>query len=225
MTVPLGVFQVESGLSRESDQAPDGAHKRTTRIDALLRYGLTSTVEARLNPSGYIWQNAGGERQEGAEDLAFGFKWHHRPQRKFLPSVGSILSTEVASGARSVAGHGWQPTYELPMDWDLPADCALTVMPGLAYFSQDQKRFVAPFLGVVGNRSWTPRLNTFVEWAAQQWASAADGGNKQSVDTGLQWIVTPDIQLDGSIWWGLTRASAPVFWTVGFSFRLAGYAN
>jgi hypothetical protein len=65
----------------------------------------------------------------------------------------------------------------------------------------------------------TERLYGFVELAAPRIARADRGGTQASVDTGITWLLTKDIQLDAAVIRGLNRRTADLGIGLGLSVR------
>jgi hypothetical protein len=218
--VEPGSLQWESGVSRQESQDANGTKTWLTQTPLLLRAGWLPNLEGRFGWDGYEWSRVGNDAADGAGDLNLGVKWKHRQQTGAMPAIASLLSIAIPSGARNVRHVGYRPGWQLPLDWSLPADFTWTVMPGITYDTTDEnKRFWDPVLGTVLNYGWTPRLQTFVEWADQQWAPVVDGGVIQTFDFGATWQILRDLQLDGAVWYGLNRNSPVMYWTVGLSTR------
>jgi hypothetical protein len=219
-TVPRGSLQLETGVSRQKSQDSDGTQTWLTQTPVLLRGGITSAFEARLGWDGYEWRRVDHDASEGAGDMGGGFKWRQLDQAGWKPAIASIVSVAFPSGAPAIRRLGIRPGLQVPLDWQLPAACSLTAMPGISYdTTEDNKRFWDPVFGIVAGQSWTGNFQTFIEWAGQQFAPVEDGGVVQTLNAGATWQVLPNWQLDGAVWYGLNRNSPIEFFTLGLSTR------
>ena len=93
-------------------------------------------------------------------------------------------------------------------------------MPGILYNTTDNgDRYAAPLASAVMNYSWSKKFQSFVEWVGQQFAEPRNGGSIVTVDAGATFLVSPHIQIDGAIGWGLNHFSPNAYATVGLSYR------
>jgi hypothetical protein len=201
--VGKGRFQFEANAASERDRR-DGIRRTTTSTPTLLRFGVTDTVEIRLETEGRIQASneATGSEASSSEvgnaDYALGVKWHSHDRNPALatPAVSWIAHFDTPTGSRSFKGHGTRPSLRSVLTWDLPDDLALGIMPGLKYdATPDGRRFVSATFGAVLNRRWTEHLRTFVESASPQIASSRDGGVLMSWTLGAAYLVANDWQI------------------------------
>lgn len=136
------------------------------------------------------------------------------------PAGGAIVDILLPTGAQNVRGYGVRPIIELPMDWAIGPKTSCTLMPGIIYNSTDAKdRYWGPLASFLVTYSWTAQFGTFAEAAGQQFAAPRFGGNIITANAGATYLLTPNVQIDGSIWWGLNHDSPDAFYTAGLSFR------
>jgi len=219
-TVGRSVVQIESGAGRQSGLGAGGDHETIVQTPVLLRVGVLPRAELRLGTDGYTWQTTGSRRVEGWGDSRAGLKWQLLDQNGKIPALGSITDVALPTGAPRIRGRGARPVWELPLDWKM-ADVSCTLMPGVVYDSTDGgARYAAPLTSFYVDYSWTSRFQTFVEEAGQQFAAPAFGGNVITTDLGATYLLTPNTQIDGAIWWGMNRDSPDAFYTAGLSLRL-----
>ena len=198
--VGKGRFQFEADVVAERDRRSP-ARITTLGTPTLLRFGVTDTVELRVETEGaqrVIDHNGTGTTAGGSGDTAFGVKWHtqDRDRATNTPAVSWILHFETPSGTGQFEGHGVTPSLRSVITWELPHDLALGFMPGIRYGSTpDGKRFASAISGLVLNKQWTETLRTFVENSAQQIARAADGGVVMSWDAGAAYLLSKDWQI------------------------------
>jgi len=152
--------------------------------------------------------------------LSPGLKWHLVDGEGARPSTALLAHVDVPSGAHSFRGHAVRPSLRAVFEWELPADFGLGVMPGVIYDSRDDgHRYTAGVLGVVLGYNWSERLRTFVEFAGQQFASSANGGNIITYDVGISYLLTNTVQVDTAVNVGANHFTPDVAWTVGLSVK------
>ncbi len=198
--VGKGHFQFEADVVAQRDRRSP-ARITALGTPTLLRFGVTDTVELRVETEGaqrVIDHNGSGATAGGRGDTAFGVKWHaqDRDRATNTPAVSWILHLETPSGTGQFTGHGVTPSLRSVITWELPHDLALGFMPGIRYgFTPDGKRYASAIGGLVLNKQWTDKLRTFIENSAPQIARAADGGVLMSWDAGAAYLVTRDWQI------------------------------
>ena len=170
---------------------------RTYNFPTLVRFGLLPWLELRaesaLDPSDFT-------------DIAFGFKAHALDNEGWTPSMGVLLHWTSDTS---------EPLLKWLNDWKLPADFALGTNVG---FDVPARNFL--YAGTVGHPVIfiSDRLNTFVEVQGVVPVESTDS-DAHTFDTGLTFLVTPDIQLDTFVQIGLVEAATDVTAGIGFSWR------
>ncbi len=226
--VGKGRLQLETSVAVERNRDA-GTRERTTSTPTLLRFGVSDTVELRVETDGRLryrvdGRNQGGEAHErlrGAADTAVGLKWHALDENGALPAVGVLLHADVDSGSTAFRGDGVRPSLRVAAEWELPGDVGVGIMPGIVRerASDGGHVFTGLFAVVVG-KNWSERLRTFVELAAPRIARGRDGGSAATFDIGASWLVNQDCQVDAMLSRGLNSRTPDVAFTVGLSVRL-----
>jgi hypothetical protein len=184
-TIRAGAFQIEAGF--EHDHGDDPA------VPVLLRYGLTSAFELRLETDDW-------------SDAAVGFKYHFRNE----PSLGIIASASIPTGSGDV---------RLSADFNAGERWSFNPNVGIAVVDDDKDRFAAALAALTVQYNLTDRANVFVDGALQT-PEQRHGTSSLILDTGAAWILGNDTQLDVSVGWGAHGETAPsVFWSAGISRR------
>jgi hypothetical protein len=192
-------FQYEADALFEQDRrAPVAIQTSSTPI--LLKYGITDTIELRVQTEGYIRiaSENGNTFQSGTGDTALGLKWHSQDKEDATgkPSVSWLLHFDTPSGSKGFSRPGIRPSLRSVMTWELPQNFALGVMPGIMYDTADDgHRYTSGILGVVLNRRVNENFRAFVEMSAQQLAHTQDGGTVAYWDIGAAYLLTTDTQL------------------------------
>lgn len=224
--VGLGRFQVEAGLQWARERDPD-LHTRTLTTPLTLRYGIGETIELRLETDGRTVVHAsdpfGGESSTSAgyADSAIGLKWHIDDQQGNLPAYGLLVHATLPSGSRALRGQGLRPVAYVPVEWDLPKDFSLGVMPGLGIDrNEGGAHYGYGVLSASLGKDFSNRLHGFLEVAMPQIARAGNGGTQASLDTGFAWLVNKDCEVDALLMRGLNRNTPDLSLGFGLSFRL-----
>jgi hypothetical protein len=219
-----GRVQIETSVQSLSDRSA-GGRARLTNTPTLLRVGVSEQLELRVETDGYSRLQADAApplRASGMADTSLGLKWHMQDgdEDDFVPSVAWLFDAEFASGAREFRGQGIRPTLRVVAEWELPNGWSVGAMPGVFSDSDEAGgRYTGGLLALVLGKEFTPRFRGFVEFAAEQLAASRHGGNVTSLDAGVAWVLTKDLQLDFSMSRGLSRTATDSTWAIGLSVR------
>jgi len=210
--VGKGRVQLETGFlqSKEERSKP-----------LLLRVGLSDKLELRLDTDGRVTDRADPARPSGWGDTGLSVKWQINEGKDGTPTVGLIPQLDFASGSRDFKGNGTRPSVRMPMEWELPHDLTLGVMPGVYRDRDDDGRHVTTgMFGVTLAKSLNERAYTFFEVSTPRIARTRDGGTQASFDFGGGYSPTRDLHLDAGFMLGLNHRTPDLAFTVGLSVRL-----
>jgi len=220
-----GRFQVETGVTADR-HVRDGLAVRTLTTPTLFRLGVGDTTELRLETDGWTREHstdslAGtSDRARGWSDLSFGIKWHVLDGAGTTPGVAWLLHVDTATGSKAFRGAGLRPSLRAAVEWDLPADFSLGVMPGVYVDRNDAgHRYTGAILAATLGKEWSPRWHSFLEVAGQQLASKRNGGSVVTLDAGLAFLATPTLQFDVELSRGLTDAAPDLESGAGVSIK------
>jgi hypothetical protein len=220
-----GRFQLETSLALERNKA-NGVRERTYSTPTLLRFGLSDTLEARIETDGRMRlvtdDLATGKRQSenGYADVSLGVKWHMADELGMRPSLGVLAHVDLDSGTGSFRAPGKGGSLRLAAEWELPNDFGLGVMPGIAWQRNDNgERYASGIFGIVLGKDLNERSRIFIEYAAPQIARSRDGGTLSTFDFGGSYLLTDSVQVDTAVSRGLNRNTADWSWTVGLSVK------
>jgi hypothetical protein len=220
--VGKGRFQIETSVAGDRHKA-DGITEKTWSTPTLLRYGVSDTVELRLETDGRmraVTTDAAGQRtsDNGYGDVSLGVKWHIADQQGMRPSFGMLAHVDMDTGSAAFRATGKGGSLRAAAEWELPNEFSLGVMPGLAWLPNDQgHRDATAIFAVVLGKEWSDKLRTFVEYSAQRIAHARDGGSINTFDTGVSYLLTKTVQVDAALSRGLNDRTPDWSWTVGLS--------
>jgi len=223
--VGKGRFQIETSFAQERNKA-NGFKERTWSTPTLLRYGISESLELRLETDGRMRAttdnlNTGARVTEsGYADSALGVKWHMADENGWFPSLGVLAHVDLDSGSSAFRAPGTGGSLRLAAEWELPDEFSLGVMPGLAtQRSDDGGRYTSAIFGIVLGKGWTDRFRTFVEYSAPQIARARNGGSVTTFDVGGAYLIADNMQVDAAVSRGLNKNTPDWSWTVGFSIK------
>lgn len=220
LTVGKKVFQFETSAATDWTTTA-GTTARVVATPTLLRYGITRTLELRLETDGFYSASADGlDTQTGMADAALGLKWHALDAKGAVPSLAFLLHGDVPTGSAAFRGIGIRPSLRTVGEWALPGGFGLGVMPGVAYDPNggEGQQWTA-ILGATVGRPVSERLRFFVEYAAEQLPTSENGGTVALFDVGSAFLITNDVQLDVSYRHGLTDLASDHSLALGFSSR------
>jgi hypothetical protein len=223
--VGAGRFQIETSFALERNKA-NGIKERSYSTPTLLRFGLSDTLEARIETDGrmrVVTDDLGaGIRQtdSGYADVALGVKWHVADEQGARPSMGILAHVDLDSGSAPFRAAGKGGSLRLAAEWELPNDFGLGIMPGIAWQRNDQgERYTSGIFGIVLGKEWSERCRTFIEYSAPQIARGRNGGAVSTFDIGGAYLVTDTVQVDTALSRGLNKNTPDWSWTLGLSIK------
>lgn len=223
--VGRGRVQIETSLAWARDR--QGSLKtRETSTPTLLRVGVADNWELRLETDGRmrLTTDASGlrTRESGWSDLSFGVKWHQRDgdEGTGSPALGWLFHLEADTGSGAFRGSGVRPSLRMVAEWEFAGGWSLGVMPGVFRDrDEDGRHFTGGILAAVVGKSLNDRTRVFVELSGEQLAAARHGGSVTTLDSGIAYLVSRDVQVDAAMSRGLNRNAPDWSWTVGVSMR------
>ena len=223
-TVGKKVFQLETSISFTQDKAA-GTTTRTYNFPTLLRFGLLDNFELRIEGAMLqIQTQSDQDRETGFTDLDFGVKWHLQAGDKWKPSLGLLahLTTPTGKEKEGFSSDVVEPSFKVLMDWDLPRGFSIGTNLGFDVPAGDgQDKFArALYAAALGIPSpWLEeRLGFFIEFSG---AIPTISGKTEEhyFDSGITFLITPDIQIDIASQLGLNGAAADLNIGTGVSVR------
>jgi len=225
-TVGMGVFQLETSVAWSRDKSA-GIIVSELSTPTLLRYGISSNWEVRLETNGWMHQTTDDpatppkSRESGFADYSLGVKWHQTDgdDKTGAPSVGWLFHLDMPGGADAFSTSKVRPSVRGVAEWELSDDFSLGVMGGVSYGANDAGgRYWAPILGVVLGKSFSDKLRGFIEFSGEEFRRKADGGSSLALDAGVAYLVTRDVQVDMVFSHGLNQYTPD--YTLGFGLSL-----
>jgi hypothetical protein len=219
VTVPTGIFQVESGFQYDGDREL-GVKTSHLRINTTrLRLGLSDHLEMRLE-AGYLKLSHNGESVQGLTPMKLGLKSQVSASNGKSPDV-SILMMLVP--ARVGSDHFSQSNWGLDLvgafGWHLPKQFDLGANIGLLVNDGDQDSLVIPLslaLGFPFNFSWDGFIG--LQGAYIQGSEA-----RLSAGFGVTYKVNNDLVLDAYLGKGINDGAIDWNFGVGLSWRIGPF--
>jgi len=136
-------------------------------------------------------------RLHGFTDVSLGAQWRVRGgDAGWLPHVAWLADVET-TGTPAFRDRNVRPSLRATAQWELPHQLSVGVMPGVYRDRGDDGRhFAAGVLAVTLGKSWTPRLQSFVELAGQCLSRAQDDASLLNVDTGVAFAASRTLHVD-----------------------------
>lgn len=200
--VGAGRVQIETGLQHEYRNS-DGRAARTFFIPTLVRLGIASVLELRLEGNIYTWVKSsdtvrGADRSEGAAPVSVGFKYHVADAGAGQPSLGVIGRVFPPSGSGDFRTTRTSGDLRLAVDWDFAPRWSLNPNLGIARYDDGaQGMYTAGLLALT--LSYNPRkdFSVFIDAGAQT-PETRHGKTAVTIDVGAAWVVGQNLQFDFS---------------------------
>jgi len=195
-TMKRGEVQLEGG-----DTFEHAASVKTNTIgELLLRIGIASRAELRIEPGSYTKVTSPDGDASGWVDAALGTKLrlYMAPDEKpsMVPAVSLIVLTSVPTGSVEFRQTKLQPEAKLAAEWTLSDRIGVATNINVSRPRDDENGRYTVFEGSVSfGFELTPRLGAYTEvfgFAPQ----LAGVGHSRYGNTGLTFSLTPDFQLD-----------------------------
>lgn len=223
--VGKGRVQIEAGYTFTRDKA-DGVRTEThVAPEALLRIGLTESLELRLAWEGYAWSRTRSEgvreRDSGGADLEIGAKLEFLAQDGAIPSMGVIASVSAPSGGGDVGAGDWEGTLILAADWGLTERVGLGANLSLSTRAEGERggdRYFEPGASVALGYDLTEIVGLYLEYFGV-YPDSSDAPKEHYLNGGTTILLSENLQLDWRIGFGLNDDADDVFTGVGFSIR------
>jgi hypothetical protein len=216
--VGVGTLQLEGG----GTYVDFGSDTVTTLPELLVRWGITRTVELRFLAPTYAWLDSSGDSSSGFLSTAVGTKiaLNDGDGDGFWGRTGAavIVATTVPTGSSSVASSAWQPSATLSLAWDLARAVSLGTNLGWARPEDDSQRFNTLYASVAAGVGVARSTSVFFEliWFDRE---RARGPDTSTFQTGITYLLSPDLQLDARLARRLGSEGADLLFGIGASAR------
>jgi hypothetical protein len=203
-TVKSGEVQLEGGHTFQRITAV----KTNTTGELLLRLGVASRAELRIEPGSYTKISFPGGDVSGREDGALGMKLGlHQPsddKPSIVPAVSLVLMSSVPTGTARFRQTRMQPEAKLATSWTLTDRIGLGTNFNVSRPRDENGRYTVFEASASFGFELTPKVGV---------------GRTKYANTGLTFGLTPDFQLDVRGGVGLNRTDPDYFLGAGLVRR------
>ena len=227
-TIPRGLIQIEGGWSYGEFDEPESDTTVQAFPQALLRIGLNDRFELRLGVPGIEIEqtdsSTGTTETSGLVDATVGFKVVVAEENGALPQAAFLGTLVVPSGDRELRSERIDPAFRFALSHTLSERFSLGYNLGMVWLStldepSDTVETQSLFDWTLAlGYGATERLGLFVE-AFGLAPVDADLGTATTLDAGLTYLLTPRLQLDASVAYGVSSAARDGSVGLGVSYR------
>jgi hypothetical protein len=230
LTVDAGHFQLEGDFwnyTWDHWTKDESTLRATTVINPNLKLGITNWAELDVflpvyNTLDVRSRNGGGRvRGFGFGDVLLGGKVNFFGNDGGDQALGAIGFVKLPTAGRGLGNNMVEYTLNLPFTTTLPRGFSLTVEPAIGLLRNFYKQgYQADYQILVNlNHPIIGEVVTAALELALDFPGDHNIGPRHTIDPSLQWLVTPNLQLDVGIYVGLTKAAPDWNPYVGISFR------
>jgi hypothetical protein len=218
-TVAPGHLQIETGVISYTYDHGSKLNRADFFSQSEFRVGLVPDGEIDLVLNPFTWQRQAGISTSGFGDTALQGKWNVWTDASGNSGLGLIPFVTFSTAQRGLGNGGVQGGVFFPCVTSLPADFILGFMPGAFAARNPTGGYHMQIAASVSiSHSVVGTLSAFGEFAssldphhASDWVG--------TVDFGLIYLITPDLQLDAGMNVGVTHAAPDVNPFLGLSVR------
>lgn len=228
-TVDAGHLEVEGDLWNYTwdRYSTDQTTTRTyTVIDPNLKVGLTNSTEfdifIPIHQSLDARSRNGGGRQtaNGFGDILVGGKANFFGNDRGSQALGAIGFVKIPTAAANLGNNMAEFYLNVPFTTALPAQFSMTIEPVFNLirnlnkqgYQGDPQLLVSVSHPLIGTLAATVDI-------ASDFPADHNIGRRYTLDPALQWLITPNLQLDAGAFIGLNRAAPDWNPYAGISFR------
>ena len=198
VTVPPGALQIESGVEYTRSRLSHGQNEQQFLVDVLLRTGITSRLEARLDMNPLVWlKDADTNIGFGDLTLSVKYRFFDSPEGSRWPSLGVLPFVKLPTARSPIGSERVDFGCTALATFDLPWQLSLDANVGLAGLGQSQGAafLLQETVSASLNRQISARWAMYGELF---YASPSERGSRDVVgfDTGVQFLVLPRVVLD-----------------------------
>ena len=211
-------YQIETGVQEELH---DGGHTRLLFVPVLLRFGINSNWEVRVEGNTYTYADSFGMHSTGYQPISAGAKYHFMDAKGTKsPSLGFIGRVFPAVGSAGFQSTATTGDLRLAGDWNLNDQWEVNPNVGVAEYQDGAGNlYTAGLFAMTLNYNPTPILNFFVDTGMQS-PEQRNGKTQIIVDAGVAYIMGKNVQLDLSVGNGISGTTSPrPFVGAGISVR------
>jgi Putative MetA-pathway of phenol degradation len=201
ITVPPAALQIESGVEYSRSRVSHGQTEQQILTDILLRTGITSRIEARLDINPIVWQKD-ADSNVGLGDITFAVKYRFfdSPEGSWWPSLGVLPFVTLPSARAPIGSERVDIGCTALVTFDLPWQLSLDVNVGLAGIGQSEGAYflLQETASASLSRQITHRWSMYGELF---YFSPSERHTRDVVgfDTGIQFLIFPRTAVDMAV--------------------------
>lgn len=229
LTLDAGHFQFESDVWNYTwDRfTPDHTTTRAYSVaNPFLKLGVTNWAEIEVQIPTYnsmaVRSRSGGKlHAEGFGDLLLGGKINLFGNDGGDQALALYPLIKLPTAARKLGNNMVEYSLNVPYTAALPAKFAVTFEPAVGLLRNLNKQGLHADYQILANLNrpiFGDVVTAAVEIAAE-YTTDHNIGPRYSLDPSLQWLATPNLQLDAGIYIGLNKAAPDYNPYAGVSFR------
>ena len=216
-TAPAGHFQVETALADYMLQKSVGARETLVTLgETTIKYGVDSRTDVEIDLTPWLrgTSREGGTHRtvSGIGDVNLLLK-HEFTDSGAALRVSALPFVKLPTARRPVGNGKVEAGFLLPIQYSIPDSAlSITVSPEIDWLADSDGRGHHAAMAQVASVGWqaTHKLNLSAE-LYQQWDWDRSKPERQSsFDAAAAYAVRDDLQIDGGINLGLSRAAADV---------------
>jgi hypothetical protein len=213
--IPFKTIQLETGLYFQKDKIGDATQKYIAYPTALVRFGILDWLELRTEGTyqRLVVEDEIRTRANGFGPLTVGTKVKLWTEKGFRPQAAAMAMVDLPVGHEAFKPEDPQVNLRLMLKNSLSEKMDLNY--NLAYGWEDGEPLMGYAVSI--GRSLNDRITVYGEIFGDK----PDGAKAaHSFDTGLLFLISPNLQVDLAAGTALNSAAPDYFITTGFSLRL-----
>ena len=198
ITVPPGKLQIESGVEYSRSRVSHGETEQQILTDILLRTGITSRVEARIDINPLVWlKDADTHVGFGDVTLAVKYRFFDAPEGSRWPSLGVLPFVKLPTARSPIGSERVDVGCTALASFDLPWALSLDLNVGLAGIGQSEGAYflLQETVTAALSRQITYR---FAAYGELFYSSPSERHTRDVVgfDAGVQYLILPRVVID-----------------------------
>lgn len=219
--MPRGHFQLELGYTVSQDREEKVRTRDHAFPQSNLRIGLLDELELRLLWNGFSLTETKSEGElshdDGVGDMTLGLRAPLLKNDGISPDLTALFNLSIPVGTPSKSADELVPDLRLAYGWELIASLRLYGVGIASAGYDDEGRFFQGSASSGLSLAITKELSAFIEYFG---IYANDrSAPRHSVDGGFAYLLTPSIQLDLSLGFGLNDEATDSFLAAGISLH------
>jgi hypothetical protein len=215
-TAGQGIFQIQSGFDYFHSKSSSSTYGHGILNNTVIRYGLTEPFEVSAMveyKTEAITMNDSKTNANGLSALDLGMRYHIYTGIGLIPSIGFQLRARLPALGEDYKINDLAPRFILVTSQQLSEKLTLVTNWGASWNGNTS----TPSGNYVFNLSFpfSNSLGAFVE----MYGGLQQGDLSTNFDTGLAWLIKPDLQFDIYSGLGKNNGIQETFLSVGVSWR------